>query len=58
MLKKVKFNIQGMTCVVCANTCQKAIAKLSGVKSCNVNFASGVALVEYDEDIASRNGIF
>ncbi len=58
MLKKVKFNIQGMTCVVCANTCQKAIAKLSGVKSCNVNFASGVALVEYDEDIASRNDIF
>ncbi len=58
MLKKVKFNIQGMTCVVCANTCQKALNKLSGVKSCNVNFASGVALVEYDEDIASRNDIF
>ncbi|MDE6604647.1 MAG: heavy metal translocating P-type ATPase [Clostridia bacterium] len=58
MIKKVKFNIQGMTCVVCANTCQKAITKLSGVKSCNVNFASGVALVEYDEDNASEKDIF
>ncbi|MDE6870276.1 MAG: heavy metal translocating P-type ATPase [Clostridia bacterium] len=58
MIKKVKFNIQGMTCVVCANTCQKAITKLSGVKSCNVNFASGVAIVEYDEDNASEKDIF
>ena len=45
MLKKLKFNIQGMTCVVCSGSCQKAIEKLDGVKSCNVNFASGVALV-------------
>lgn len=58
MIKKVKFNIQGMTCVVCSNTCQKAIAKLSGVKSCNVNFASGVALVEYDEESVSEKDIF
>ncbi|MDE6362532.1 MAG: heavy metal translocating P-type ATPase [Clostridia bacterium] len=58
MSKKVKFNIQGMTCVVCANTCQKAIAKLSGVKSCNVNFASGVALVEYDDNSVSEKDIF
>ncbi|MDE6473843.1 MAG: cadmium-translocating P-type ATPase [Clostridia bacterium] len=58
MIKKVKFNIQGMTCVVCANTCQKAIAKTDGVKSCNVNFASGVALVEYDENVASEKDIF
>lgn len=58
MVKKLKFNIQGMTCVVCANTCQKAIAKLSGVKSCNVNFASGVAIAEYDEDTTTEQDIF
>ncbi|MDE6275191.1 MAG: heavy metal translocating P-type ATPase [Clostridia bacterium] len=58
MIKKVKFNIQGMTCVVCAGTCQKAIAKLSGIKSCNVNFASGVALVEYDDDKTNEKDIF
>ena len=58
MSKKLKFSIQGMPCVVCANTCQKAIAKLGGVKSCNVNFASGVALVEYDENTATEKDIF
>lgn len=58
MIKKVKFNIQGMTCVVCANTCQKAIAKMDGVKSCNVNFASGVALVEYDDAQVGEKDIF
>ena len=58
MSKKSKFSIQGMTCVVCANTCQKAIAKLGGVKTCNVNFASGIALVEYDEDNVSEKDIY
>ncbi|MDE6472173.1 MAG: heavy metal translocating P-type ATPase [Clostridia bacterium] len=55
MSNKIKFNIQGMTCVVCANTCQKAIAKLGGVKSCNVNFASGVAIVEYDDTTTEKD---
>jgi Cu+-exporting ATPase len=58
MLKKLKFNIQGMTCVVCSGSCQKAIAKLDGVKSCNVNFASGVALVEYDEEKVGEKEIY
>ena len=58
MSKKLKFSIQGMTCVVCANTCQKAIAKLNGVLSCNVNFASGVALVEYDDNLVAEKEVF
>lgn len=58
MLKKLKFNIQGMTCVVCSGSCQKAIEKLDGVKSCNVNFASGVALVEYDEEKVGEKEIY
>lgn len=57
-MDKIKFNIQGMTCVVCSNTCQKAIEKLDGVKSCNVNFASGVALVEYDGEKTSAEKIY
>ncbi len=55
MLNKLKFSIQGMTCVVCANTCQKVIGKLSGVKSCNVNFASGVAIVEFDDTTTEKD---
>ncbi|MDE7078670.1 MAG: heavy metal translocating P-type ATPase, partial [Clostridia bacterium] len=44
--------------VVCSGTCQKAISKLDGVKTCNVNFASGVALVEYDEEKVGEKEIF
>ena len=58
MAKKLKFNIEGMTCVVCSGTCQKAISKLDGVKTCNVNFASGVALVEYDEEKVGEKDIY
>lgn len=57
-MKKLKFNIEGMTCVVCSGTCQKAISKLDGVKTCNVNFASGAALVEYEEDKVGEKEIY
>lgn len=46
---KKQIRIQGMTCVVCADTCRRAIAALDGVQSVDVNFASGVATVRYDE---------
>ncbi|MDE5549475.1 MAG: HAD-IC family P-type ATPase [Clostridia bacterium] len=58
MTKKLKFNIEGMTCVVCSGTCQKAISKLDGVKTCNINFASGVALVEYDDENVGEKEIY
>ena len=58
MKKKLKFNISGMTCVVCSGTCQKEISRLDGVESCNVNFASGVALVEYDAEKVSDADIY
>ncbi len=57
-MEKLKFSIHGMTCVVCSSTCQKSIQKLDGVKSCNVNFASGVALVEYDKDKVTPKDIY
>lgn len=50
MTQKFRFSIEGMTCVVCAATCRKAIEKLDGVSACDVNFASGKAIVEYDSD--------
>ncbi|MDE6189776.1 MAG: heavy metal translocating P-type ATPase, partial [Clostridia bacterium] len=58
MTEKLKFNIEGMTCVVCSGTCQKEIAKLEGVLTCNVNFASGVALVEYDGEKVGEKEIY
>lgn len=58
MTQKLKFRIEGMTCVVCSGSCQKAIAKLDGVTACDVNFASGSAIVEYDGDKVAEKDIY
>jgi len=42
------FNLTGMSCANCALTIEKALAKLDGVQSASVNFASEKAHVEYD----------
>lgn len=48
-MKNVIFNIDGMSCVVCSGTCKKALLALDGVRRADVNFASGKAVVEYDD---------
>lgn len=48
-MKNVIFNIDGMSCVVCSGSCKKALLALDGVKHADVNFASGKAVVEYDD---------
>jgi len=52
MVKGV-FKIKGMHCASCAMNIQKAVLKLPGVKSAQVNFGSETALIEYDEDKAN-----
>lgn len=56
-MKNTIFRINGMSCVVCSSTCKKAIEKLQGVKSADVNFASGKAVVVYDESKVSLKEI-
>lgn len=49
-MKKVKFDIQGMTCSSCSSHVEKAVCKLEGAKNVNVNLLSNSMLVEYDEE--------
>lgn len=49
-MKKVKFNIQGMTCSSCSAHVEKAVNKLQGVKKVNVNLLSNFMIVEYEEN--------
>ncbi len=49
-MKKVKFNIQGMTCSSCQSYVEKAVNKLEGIKSASVNLLSNNMIVEYDEN--------
>lgn len=46
-------SIEGMDCASCAQTIEKSIKKVSGVIEANVNFASGKALVKFDNSKAS-----
>ncbi|MFB9051736.1 heavy-metal-associated domain-containing protein [Formosa undariae] len=46
---KAEFTIEGMTCQIgCANTIQKKLSKLDGIKSATVDFEKKLAMVEYD----------
>ena len=48
-LKKETFSVQGMDCVSCALTIEKALKKAPGVKNASVSLMSEKAIVEYEE---------
>ncbi|MFZ2456103.1 MAG: heavy metal translocating P-type ATPase [Candidatus Altiarchaeia archaeon] len=48
-MKKVTLKVSGMHCVNCAANITKALKNTTGVSDVNVSFASGKALVLYDE---------
>ncbi len=49
MTKKISMKIEGMSCSSCANRLDKAINKLEGIEQGNVNFATEMLTVVYDE---------
>ncbi len=56
-MKKVKFDIQGMTCSSCSSHVEKAVNKLNGVQNVNVNLLSNNMNVTYDENILDNEKI-
>jgi Cu+-exporting ATPase len=48
---QIQFKLTGMTCANCALTIEKGVAKMSGVKSATVNFASEKLAVEFDPSL-------
>ena len=48
-MKKVKFDVFGMTCSSCQSHVEKAVNKIDEVKKVNVNLLSNEMLVEFDE---------
>jgi Cu+-exporting ATPase len=45
------FNIQGMTCAVCAGTVERVTKKLAGVEHANVNLATEKLNITFDPDL-------
>lgn len=56
-MKKVKFDIQGMTCSSCSSHVEKAVSKLKGMQKVNVNLLSNNMVVEYDEKLLNNEEI-
>ena len=50
---KHSIKISGMHCASCAQTIEKKLKKLKGVKNVNVNFATETANIEYDSKLIS-----
>lgn len=56
MIKK-KIIVTGMTCSACSTSVEKAVRKLGGVSSADVNLLSKTLEVVFDEQILSENDI-
>ncbi|MEI7984043.1 MAG: heavy metal translocating P-type ATPase [Armatimonadota bacterium] len=48
--EETQLDIQGMTCASCVRRVEKALAKVPGVESASVNFATNQATVVHDHD--------
>ncbi|MBQ8782441.1 MAG: heavy metal translocating P-type ATPase [Clostridia bacterium] len=49
-----KFSVTGMTCAACQANVTKAVSKLDGVQSVDVNLLSGSMKAEFDESVISK----
>lgn len=56
-MKKVKFNVIGMSCSSCQAHVEKAVSNLKGVNKVDVNLLSNSMVVEYDENILDNDKI-
>ncbi len=46
---KAKFNVEGMMCAACSAAVERAVSKLDGVKSAQVNLLAKLLTAEFDE---------
>ena len=51
------FHLSGMTCAVCAQTIEQAVAKLPGMQQATVNLATEKLTATYDTDLLSEETI-
>lgn len=56
-MKNEKFKVGGMTCAACQANVEKCVSKIDGVSSVSVNLLAGSMAVDYDETLASPEGI-
>jgi len=55
--ERIDLPITGMTCAACARRIERKLAKQTGVRAANVNFATARATVEYDPQAIGVGGL-
>lgn len=55
--RRVELSIEGMTCASCAAAVERAVGKLDGLKSVNVNLATNRGSFEYDPSVLKLSEI-
>ena len=53
-MAKIKLKIEGMHCPKCSAKTQAALEAIEGVKSADVNLDKGLAVIEYEGEIAEE----
>ncbi|MDX1747333.1 MAG: copper ion binding protein, partial [Halobacteriales archaeon] len=56
--RRVRIDIQGMSCANCSQTIADAVGSLDGVSETNINFATDEGSVEYDPETVSLSTIY
>jgi Cu2+-exporting ATPase len=54
-IRKETYQIEGMSCAVCAQNVESKLSSLEGVASASVNYAALSAYIEFDSNIVSEN---
>lgn len=50
-------NVENMTCSLCPYTVKKALMRVNGVKSANINIKTKTATIQYDPNVTSPNAL-
>ena len=56
-MKELKFKIEGMHCTGCSTRLQKVLNNLDGVEEAEVSLEEKQAMIKYDEDKISIEGM-
>ncbi|HSB46466.1 MAG TPA: heavy metal translocating P-type ATPase [Candidatus Bilamarchaeum sp.] len=56
-MKRTELSIGGMHCASCSTLISRALSRVPGVKSANVNYAAAKAMVDFDEAQTDENAL-
>jgi len=50
-MKTTKFTVKGTHCIACKNLIEEICREIDGIASCNVDFKTGMTIIEHNEKL-------